>query len=358
MADQATLPTDPDDLELALAQQALDDEQNGNGTQGGQSTQEGNQRQQTEEEEAANALPAPAGAAAPAPQQGGQGQDGGDRQQPQAEPPAVPYVRFRQATQLARHTKEQLDYEKGRNDALAAELERYRTSGGQPGEGQQGQQEAPKSPEQIIDEANQAILESARKFDAGEITLSEQKQLELDAQRAINAASRPEPSQSVVPQTSLSDQRLLEEHAAGLDNQYPALSLFTPEQLNIFADQQRAAQAALGKPYADGPAGLMKMREDVCRYADYVARSEGMTIPAARQAVAPQARTPAQQQLSPEAQARLNKLQLQGNLPPNPANMGTATDGTDISDAAIEQMTEDQIAALPAAVQNRIFNRG
>ena len=61
-----------------------------------------------------------------------------------------------------------------------------------------------------------------------------------------------------------------------------------------------------------------------------------------------------QRQPSPAATARAAKMALAAGLPPDPATFGSAA-GTDaLSDAAIMGMSDDEIAALPAATKARL----
>lgn len=199
----------------------------------------------------------------------------------------------------------------------------------------------------------------ARKYDAGEISYAELKTQE----RALTnqeQAIREEILLAKVPQqqqpTATTD-LYLDQLTATLETQHPYLAEIASEKdfawlVEKAKDELAAERVELPK----GPVGSYKLRERVAVLSDKfgpMLTGKTLAIPGATPA-APAPATPAAPGLSPDAQARAAKIAMQGNMPPNVASM-TGSAGEVISEASIENMSDDDLAALPIATRNRFL---
>ncbi|UVC14710.1 hypothetical protein [Mesorhizobium onobrychidis] len=201
----------------------------------------------------------------------------------------------------------------------------------------------------------------AKKYDAGEISYAELKTQE----RALTnqeQAIREEILLAKVPQqqaqqpTATTD-LYLDQLTAELEAKHPYLAAIESDSdFDYLVMKAKESFAAERVELPKGPIGSLRLRERVALLSDkYGPMLTGKTlaVPGATPA-APAPATPAAPGLSPDAAARAAKIAMQGNMPPNVASM-TGSAGEVISEASIENMSDDDLAALPIATRHRFL---
>jgi hypothetical protein len=328
---QAAPPMDSDDAELLAAREALAAEQAAL---------------------AAGTLPAAAAAAPSAPTTGTPAAAPPATEGANQPPPMVP-VHVAVAERKARQQAErEADFLRGQVEALRNTLPPAATT--------TTDTPAPAAPadpiQAAIDAENAKILALAEKADMGEITFKELEQGRIAAQQTIMALS----AQRVAPapQESLADQAIVTAHTNSLYAKHPYAAVLTDQQAQFLAGIAAQELAATGQPVTAGAAGDMRLREAVAALSDFYGPRWGLkpATPAPGSVQQQQNPNPAQPGgLSDKARAAMAKMDLAAGLPPDTRAMGTASQGTDLSSAAIEAMDEEQIAALPAATRHRLL---
>lgn len=287
----------------------------------------------------------------------------GAQQQPPAAPagkvPMIPKPRFDKVLQERDEALQQAAYHRGVAEARAAPA-------GQP-PGAQPQQTA-QTPEQRLAGIGAEIDALAKKFDDGEITMSDFKKQE----RALTAREQAIRDESR-PQTMASKSALEEDYLDNVTNQllsqYPWVKVF--DEVGKESDWQYLKAEAIERLSARGvqvPQGVghPALQREMAMLAEEVgsallasrAQAKGLALPGQTTPPATtQQQPPAKPPLSPVAQNRLDKLVQQGSAPPNLSAMTGANGPTGMTDAAIEALTEDQFLALPVAAQRSILSR-
>jgi hypothetical protein len=219
---------------------------------------------------------------------------------------------------------------------------------------------------------NAQIDTLAKQFDDGEITLTQYKQQERSFEAQLQAI-REEALLAKVPkqqQPAAGDDSLyVHQQTQQVVTEHPWVSVF--EQVGTDADWalvRERAQADMKERNVDlsnRAAADLELRKTMGRMMDDLgpvlvatrAQKQGIVLPNGQpQAQATPAATPQKPPLSPAAQARAEKLDLAGNAPPNLAALSGGTDdGGMPSAAAIEMMSDEDIAALPRGVQEKIL---
>lgn len=280
---------------------------------------------------------------------------------PQQAPPPVPYARFVEANRAAQQLRDEVLYLRGANEALKA---------GNPGAAPAapGAPAAPPAaaaapaptPQQQIDAKRAELRAAAKAFDAGETTLEafEEARGRLDDDIAsIREAARPQAQPQApanAPQPGLADQAIMERQLAELGQAYPYAEALTEPQAQFLANQAIAEAVASGRPYGSTAADTLRLRQHVAQLSDFYGPRWGLQP--TRPPQSPQQQRPGVPgALSPTAQARAGKLALANGLPPDTAAMGAGGGSEELSEAAIMAMSEDEIAALPRNVQDRIM---
>lgn len=283
-------------------------------------------------------------------------------EKPAATPGDIPYDRFKQVNSERQKLRDENLFLAGQVEALT----RARQAGGNPPATTDQQPPPNAEPPAIVDQikAHRAeVAKAAEEFDAGEITMAElvKRQgaaddaiAELNVQRAAQAARAAPPP----PQVGLADQVFMEDHAKQLDAQYPAVVALSRNDLVDLREQVITQAAKAGTPFDASPQSTILLRETVAKRAASYAAALGYDLSKIPQ---PQTTTtqgkPAAAALSPAAKARLDKLNIASGMPPDTSGMGAGSQEDGYSDARIETMSDDDIAALPAAVRHRIMNR-
>jgi hypothetical protein len=268
-------------------------------------------------------------------------------------PGPIPYERFAEVAAELRKVRESEAYLQGQLDALRAAKPPTETP-----PVVENPSAAPANPADEIKALRAKVEEAAERFDNGEIGMREYEQVRAQAEDRIAELNLQRVAQP--PSGGLADEALLASHAARLDAEHPYLPVLELSQLRELQAMAEAAALVRGQPYGQGPRELMRLRQDVARLSDIHGPEMVPNFkPPARSpsSTAPSNGTGRYPDLSPAAQARARKLEMAADMPPNVNEMGSAGGTDGFSDARINAMTDDEIAALPAAVRARILSR-
>jgi hypothetical protein len=272
--------------------------------------------------------------------------------------------------------KAALDAERNRRRTLEAQLLmasgalQVLTKNGQPvpGAPQQGDNgayppaaAAAPTPPQQIDALEAEIVTAAEKFDAGEMTMAEFKRLEAGHSRQIASlreadllARMPQPT---AQQPGIADQAIVQQHLNGLYAKHPYAMGLSEDQAERLAAVAAAEFAAEGQPIGTGPVETMRLQARVAALSDAWGQRWGVKpshAPAAALVAQPASAANGGAGLSPQAQARANKLALAASHPPDTSSLGAGAVGDDaITEQRIELMTEDELDKLPASILAR-----
>lgn len=333
----STAPIDPDDAEVAAALAAVEAEAKG-----------------TPATPAAPAAPAaqtptPAMTSAAAPQTPATPQ----APQGEGEPTMIPKARLDEV--LGKSSAKDLEIARlqGENQAL-----RMVTKPAAPGASPAQQQQAPSLDQQVSNLRGQQDA-LAKKFDDGEIAMAEfnreNRKLEdqVFALREQALVEKARPAHQPQQASTAPDMRL-EEKFDELESQHPYLK--APEVmrddrwqflLTEAADQLRAE----GVVFADGllPARQrFQLSERVAQLSDTYGPIWGAKAPA-QQPSAPAAKPG----LSPQGQARANKLEAAAAAPPDINRLTPQGGQAEYTEDMVANMTDDEILALPSSVRAR-----
>lgn len=236
-----------------------------------------------------------------------------------------------------------------------------------PASGQPPTQTQEPTPEQKLAAIQKDIDKLAEKFDAGEITMADFKRQERELQN-LEFTLREEVLLGKVKQQQpvpAGNALYLDDMTARLEQQHPWVAEF--EFFDSKADWDYLKAVAIERMLEqkldprDGDLGKFNFRKEVAQAADEFGPAllgarmakAGRTPPG--QATSPT--TTPQAQLSPAAKARQDKLGTAAGAPPDLTSMagspGTTT--PQFSDAQIENMSEDEIGNMPAAVRRKFL---
>lgn len=296
---------------------------------------------------------------------------------PQAAPPImVPIERLNEAVGKGRAYQDQVAYLQGQIDALTRGQPSTDPGTAQPD--QPAQTTAPTTLEQQIEHLTQRRLASAEKYDRGDITfLDHQKEaasIDADVLRIAAAAAQPAQRQMSGPQMveELAVEQVQREFEAFSpwgyvynDKQFAVVlgkadvSLeargWTPQMPGYAAERLKVAAYFAEK---DGPDTFGITYEQADAYARQHAVAgvyKGRRAPAAGGSPAG-GPAPTAKPMSPQAQARAGKLDLAARMPPDFSG-ATTTPAAPLSEADINNMTDDQVAALPKEVRLRVLQQ-
>ncbi len=211
---------------------------------------------------------------------------------------------------------------------------------GQPAQPQQPQQ----SREDQITALNAQIDALWAQGDEGALSLVEIRQKERVFEAQLKTLEDPVNVQQQQPQGPPQLDATIETNLVRLEAEFPVITSLSEVAMSQFVKQAYEVANAEGNPIGEGALETMRLHNLSAKHAhDHYAKFFG-AAPAAPAAVAPQTgqpQTPVPPAapnggLSPEAQARADKLDLQAAHPPNINNLGTTAEG---------QMSDDQIAA-------------
>lgn len=327
-----TEPQDPDDAELDEARKAVAAEGTG---------------------EAPPTTPAPA---TPAPKPGEPSAAAPQRDDP---PVMIPKARFDEVNSELGTSRDRIARLEGENAALRMTRESHAPTQDQP---------APKTAAERLTEIHTRQDELAKRFDDGEINLAtwtkENRTLQ-DAEAAIREEAladrfKPQPHNGPVP-----DDMRLQELTAKLEEDHP-YTLEIPAEDPRWRFLHEEALRNLREEGHQIPAGEMNpadrliVRTRMAELTDYYGPrwtgkaldKKGDVAPAKPNGQQPTGGTGGQ--MSPSAQARGRALERAAAEPPDVNRMGSpgTTDG-DVTEAQLETMSDEEIAALPKSVRDR-----
>lgn len=301
----------------------------------------------------------PAAAAAPAAPAAPQGQEGNPPAQP-GDTPTIPLPRFQQVNAERQRLAEENLYLKGVVDAVRSGA---LPAAPAPGTAPPAQPQPPTIAEQV--QAKRLELKGlAEKYDAGEISFPdfeaargqiEDTIVDLRVQAQVAARTPPPPA----PTKSLADEAIEQDQMRKLEERHPIVLALTAQQAATLAQIAHVEAAGRGQPYGQSLRETMRLREHVAKLAEQFAPAWGLKAPAP--AAAPAAATPpapGARALSPEAQARLAKIDMANGLPPDTAQFGTAAQQDQITPQMLDAMSDEAIMAIPAATRARLYAQG
>jgi hypothetical protein len=228
---------------------------------------------------------------------------------------------------------------------------------------------APPAPtlDQLLQAEQTKIDEAATKFDAGEITMSDFVAVQRVAQNSIQSLREQalyEALASRQPQMGMADELILTNRTAELEAANPWLGVIAKDgnRLQALADVARADLAARGEPIqGDSPLETLRLREATARLSNRYGPEwyPNLVQPAPAAAAPPGAPAPAAPAMPPARPAPVaNPVLRAAAHPPNINTMGTAgLASNDPTEEQIENMSSDEIGALPAATRARLLAR-
>lgn len=329
---------DPDEVELREAKAAAEAE-------------EATAAKPTDKTETPAATPA---APAATPAAGTQEKPTDQQEQPQAASPMIPKARLDEVLGKNDELTRQLAFMAGQIEALKGSTAATPAATPTPTAPQ------PSAQDRLI-AVGQKVDALAKKYDAGEISYAELKKQERDLaneeqtiREEILLAKVQPPKQTQAPQQA--NDLYLDQLTAKLEQEHPYVAELSDDDFDFVA---KKAQGELEKDGVNlqGAAGKYALRERIAVLSDTlgpVLTGKQLPLPGKTPApAAPAVATPAPG-LSAEAQARAAKLALAATMPPNVSQM-TGTTGEVISESAIENMSDDDLAALPTATRHRFL---
>jgi hypothetical protein len=237
-----------------------------------------------------------------------------------------------------------------------------------PGSQQQPSAPAAQGPEDKLSGIHARQDELAKRFDDGEITLADytkQNRALADEEHALREERMLAKVKPAAP-ASGQDELYLESMTAKLEQDHPWVLVFdqvgTPSDWGYLKTRAIENLAERNVDPTAGSMGKFELRREMARLADELgpgliaarATAQGIALPGQKPA-APAAATP-KPSLSPAAQARAGKLTMAAAAPPDVTSMTSG--GTEIGYTAeqLDHMSDEDIAALPASVKQKILS--
>lgn len=214
-----------------------------------------------------------------------------------------------------------------------------------------------------------AKLETARRFDRGEVTMEEATRAQQVADdviatiRAQHLLAHIQANQPVqTPALGLADSKLLDEHLVQMAGQHPWTTILNENDIAYLEKVAREEATALGRPIGKGAAETYRLRQATAElsdafgprwYPDYRVQA-----PQPHQQSAAPVQAPRGNGVNPRVAQTQAALELAARQPPNAAGIGSARspESSDPTEAQIEAMSEDEIMALPARVRARLLS--
>jgi hypothetical protein len=270
----------------------------------------------------------------------------------------VPKARLDEALHKADEASRQATYLQGQLEAYA----RYMPQGSQQS-GQSSQPSGQQQPQQDlqaqIQQERDRKQSAADKYDSGEISLKEYEQVRDEVDDKIwGIRQQAQQSQQRRPASEWgpADEKVLEDHLEQLASNHPYVDVMTQQDYDRLQRIAYAEAEAEGRPIQAGARGTMDLRERVARLTDHYGPQwyPNAEVKSGSQPSNQQQRQAQGPNLSPQAQARQDKNALQERLPPDPNEIGTGAQGSQVpSEGQIAQMTDDEIQALPPEIRQR-----
>lgn len=305
--------------------------------------------------------PKPEGA--PAAGDGKAGEGGGEQPQPM-----IPLPRFRDVLSERDTAIQQANYWKGRAEAIA-EQARQRPADG----GEQNRKQGPTVDEQIA--ALEAEVDRLdQDYDAGKITSTadhrrQVRQVEAKINQLRQSQQQPDQhrqQQQPAPSgPSLGDEEVLQRQAADLTQHHPYIDHMSQPEINRLVAMAYADAQASNQPIEAGTTrGTYRLRDMVAKLSDAFGpqwhpevKIERPSQPNPQPAPTPGQAQPGTKPLSPEAQARLEKLNRAEGMPPDANNMGTGANAPQpLSQQRIEDMDALDLEELPGPERQKLLS--
>lgn len=304
--------------------------------------------------------------------QGQQQPNGGQRAAGDRQSIMIPKERLDEALRVAEQHRQNEAYWKGAYDARAAQSQQQppaQTQGGQ--QQAEPQQQQQPTADQRLTAIHAKQDELAAKFDNGELTFADmQKQKrDLDSQelsiREEVLQARLAPRQQQQPQ---GDELYLDTLTGQLEQEHPWVGVFdqvgTKNDWDYVETQARENLVARGINPDKGTIGKYELRKESAALMDKLgpglltdrARAKGIAIPGQQpQQQQQQQQQPPAKPLSDAALARAQKLDLRAGAPPDLSQMRGTQDAGVPSDSSIENMSDEEIGALPESTLNKVL---
>jgi len=193
-----------------------------------------------------------------------------------------------------------------------------------------------KSPEEQISELNEQVDELYQQADDGELTFLQARQKERELQDQIDTIKSSSAQQIQDSQPVVMDARI-EENLVELETKYPIIKTLDEQQMNGFVRQAYQQAEEEGQPIRNGALETMRLHNMATKMAhDHYAQFYQTTQQASNdqpgasssEQSSPNGQTSGKQGLSPQAQARANKIDLAAGHPPDINKIGSAAEGT------------------------------
>lgn len=268
--------------------------------------------------------------------------------------------RLNEVTQQAEAWRQRAIYMEG---ALAARAEQ-RPAAPQ----QQVQQPQQPSPEQLIVAEEAKKLAAAEQFDRGELSAAQMQQIMISADRQIAAVRERAlfaAAMANVPQPTpgITDMQIIDAETVALEAMYPYTAVLRERDYAYLEEIARNTFRALGRQTTTSPNDILALRRMVARLAEALGPflyPDAQVGQSQQPASGQQQRTTAPPLLGAQQQQRGSQpafVARQAAHPPNVHNAGsTAGSMDDFSDARIERMSTEEIAALPLEVRARLLS--
>jgi hypothetical protein len=284
---------------------------------------------------------------------------------PRGQPGMVPPARFNEVNARAAKAEQDAAYWRGVAEARGG----LPLTAGNPGTATAAP--AP-TPEQRLTEIHTAIDVLAKKFDDGDITMADFKRQERELTNKEHAVREELTLAKVKPSDAprASEELYLDTLTANIEEANPWVGVFdqvaTKAEWDSMTHMAKGNLVDRGIDPTKGTLGSYELRKEMASLITKLApaliaeraTAKGITLPGQQPPAAPAATTPqARPALSPVAQARAAKLAQRADAPPNLGAISGTTQTVGVSDAAIEQMSEDEFLALPASTQKAILSR-
>ncbi|WP_341893746.1 hypothetical protein [Ferrovibrio terrae] len=215
---------------------------------------------------------------------------------------------------------------------------------------------APAAPARTIAQIEADKLGLADQFDQGKLSAKEWREKEIALDREARALTE-KPAAAPVQQDDL----FLESLTQQLEELHPYAKdgILDDAQWIFIETEARKSFSAEGKTIGEGSADTFLLRQRMAQLSDRfgpVMTGKDLKKPAAANGPAATTQTTTPPAPSATAAARAGKLGLAERIAPDISNLGgSAAPSTELSDAALMNMSDDEIGALPEATRRRIL---
>jgi hypothetical protein len=213
-------------------------------------------------------------------------------------------------------------------------------------------QQVVETPEQKIAKFDDGIVELAKKYDDGEITMAEFKKQERDFQKQIREVEMSAVKQPPAPQPVKTGNDLyMQEKAQQIVTEHPYLELMSEGDRLFLGEKAEAELIAEGARLQIGdPASILAVQKRMGELSDRLGSAlTGKQLP---QKTVTQPLKKAG--VSENAAARQVKLEMKNTQPPPTHSLGNPGSVKEYTEADIEKMSDDDIARLPASVREKL----